>query len=137
MRFLALLLLIAPLAQANTLIDSPQPKAIPQKRVADRKFWVVMGALAAAKTTDAITTERFLCTKNSYETNPIFGRHPSVGRFAGINAAYFSGEVGLAYGLKRFGRNHWWAKAWMIEPVFQAADHIFWAAHNEANRRKR
>lgn len=43
----------------------------------------------------------------------------------------------MAYGLKHFGRNHWWAKAWMIELAFQIGDHVFGVAHNEFVRRER
>jgi hypothetical protein len=99
----------------------PQPKL---PRVADRKFITIMAILGTAKTMDAVSTERML-NRGGHENNSMFGRYPSTGRIAGVNAAYFSGEVALAHVLNRYGRRHRWARyLWLLEPSFQAAQHI-------------
>jgi len=108
-------------SSAEVLPEAPKPK------VMDRRFFLAISALAAAKATDGVTTERML-GRGFHELNPLFGRHPSPARVAGTNAAYFAGEVAVAYILKkRFPKRHFW----LIEPLLQSADHIRSAVHNE------
>lgn len=123
----------APKPKDNTEYTAPllsqQTKRPP---VMDEKFLAAMGALAAAKTADGITTQRLLDRGPLYhEMNPIFGRRPSSARIAGTNAAYFAGEVATAYLVKKYGRGHWWSKIWMVEPAWQTAEHVRCAVHNE------
>lgn len=120
------------LGSAQDRPDTPPPKL--EARVLDKKFYFVIGALAAAKTADAITTERVL-SRGCHESNPLFGPYPSSGRIAGLDVAAFAIESGTAYLLKRYSRKHRWARyAWPIAPARQTALHIYWAAHNEGLR---
>jgi hypothetical protein len=113
-------------ARADDLPDTPKPK------VADKDFWLLAGALAAAKTTDAITTERFL-GRGCHELNSLLGPHPSAGKLAANASAYYAGELALAYGLKRFGRRHRRARfLWIAEPLYGIARHVQLSASNEA-----
>lgn len=120
---LAALLFCSSLSAVAQLPDAPKPKP-----VADKKFYFVVSVLALATTADAVTTERAQTRgRGCIETNPFFGTHPSRGRLVAVNAASFSGEVLLAYTLKRFVRH----KVWLAEPAFQIAQHIRFANQNE------
>jgi len=124
---------------ANELPDSPRPKIailrpVPVHRVTDTKFWMVAGALGASAAADFVTTERMLA-RGHHEMNTLFGAHPSKLRVATVGGAYFAGEVILAYELKRVGRHHRWARGlWLVDPMRQTMDHIYWAASNEKLR---
>ena len=63
--------------------------------------------LAAAKTADAITTRRAL-NQGAWENDPVFGRHPSPAKQAGINLAFFAGESALFYVTER--NRHAWVR---------------------------
>lgn len=119
------------------LIEAPKPKPIVERpkpvlgRTTDKKFWLTVGILAASDAADSITTRRAL-DRGSYETNPLYGTHPSNARMIAVGGAYFAAEVVLAYELKRFSRKHKWARwMWAVEPSFQTERHINWALHNE------
>ena len=61
--------------------------------------------LAAAKTADAITTRQLL-NQGGWENDPVFGRHPSPAKQAGISLAFFAGESVLFY-LTEHNRHSW------------------------------
>lgn len=65
-------------------------------------------ALAGAKTFDAIETRRAL-NHGGVESNPVFGKHPSPGRQAAVNALYFVSESALFYAMEhsRYRWIHW------------------------------
>jgi hypothetical protein len=126
-------------AQQRLLPDNPDPKPEvalhdPGYRFAEVKihpvkvktltpsFFLVSGALGASATADYITSTHW--KPGQYETNPILGRHPSNADVVAFGSVYFTGEVGLAYFLKRYGQRHSWAKYfWLIEPTAQTISH--------------
>src|SRR5207244_5831881 len=62
-----------------------RPKSFEGHRFDRRMFFVEISLLGAAKTADAISTRQLL-NRGGGEGNPIFGRNPSSGKQAGINA---------------------------------------------------
>lgn len=127
MRFLVLLLFAAAV-NGQTLVEAPKPK------VADKKFWLVMAGLGAAKAADAITTERFVgrgCVETSVWRG-VTGPRPGPGKMAALAGASFAGEALTAYFLKRALRKHPRLKwVWMIEPMVQGEEHARAAYLNE------
>jgi hypothetical protein len=118
-------------------LDAPIAKPQLTKLVADKKFWVAMGVLAASDAADSVTTRQAL-DRGAYEYNPLYGTHPSNGRLITVSCAYLVGEVVLAYELKRFSRKHRWARwMWLVEPSWQTVQHVRVASHNEALPRPR
>ena len=84
--------------------------------------------LAAAKTADAITT-RHVLNRGGWENDPVFGRHPSPAKQAGVNLAFFAGESARFY-VTEHNRHAWirWAgRAFLAEDI---ADHAHAAACN-------
>ena len=82
-------LLFCSLAHAQEKPDAPKPKT-------DRKVFILgTTLLAASKTADAITTRQVLDRYGlrASENDPVFGRHPSPAKQAGVNAAFFAGQV--------------------------------------------
>jgi hypothetical protein len=77
-----------------------------------------MSVLAGAEMADYVSSVEIIGSGRLYhETDPLFGRYPSGGRFALLGATYFTGEVLLARGLKRYGQEHRWARhLWLLEP---------------------
>jgi len=88
-------------AQAKPLPDAPKPN----KKV----FVAGISLLAAAKTADAITTRQLL-DRGGWENNPLFGRHPSPAKQAGVTLGIFAAQAGLFY-LTEHNRQSWirWA----------------------------
>jgi len=70
-------------------------------------FMAGVSLLAASKTADAISTRQLL-DRGGWENNPIFGRHPSPAKQAGINLAFFAGESALFYLTER--NHHAWVR---------------------------
>ena len=80
-----------------------KPEAPKAKAGSERAWlWGGLGALAGAKAADAWRT-RQLQDRGGIELNPIYGRHPSVGRQVGVNVAFMAIEGG-GYWLTQ--RNH-------------------------------
>ena len=78
-------------------------------------------------------TTRHMLDRGWWETNPIFGRHPTNARLAATSGAYFGAEVAGAYLLKRYGQHHKWARVfWIAEPTYQIQEHIRFAAKKES-----
>jgi len=75
------------LAYPQELPDAPKPK--PRQHLNKKLFAAEVSLLAAAKTADAINTRRLL-DNGGWENNPVFGRHPSPAKQAGINLALFA-----------------------------------------------
>ena len=90
------LLLFAAATPAQEKPDRPKPKA-------DRAFWIGTAGLAAAKIFDAIETRKLL-DRGGWENDPVYGLHPSPARQAGVNAAFFAGQVTLFYFTERSKR---------------------------------
>ena len=74
----------------------PFKKERHQTRFNRRVFFCGLVALGAAKAYDAVTTRSTL-ERGGWENNPVYGRHPSVGRQAIVNATFFTGESALFY----------------------------------------
>lgn len=84
-------------AQGKPLPDAPKP---------NRKVFLAGVSLhAAAKTADAITTRQLL-DRGGWENNPVFGRHPSPAKQAGVNLAFFAGESARFY-VTEHNRHAW------------------------------
>jgi len=79
------------LAPSSCAQDRPLPGA-PKPKPSSKVFWLGSAALAAAKTYDAVRTRQAL-DRGNWENDPVFGRHPSPAKQAGINAAFFVGEA--------------------------------------------
>lgn len=76
-----------------------------QKRFNRRVFFAGLVALGSAKAFDAVTTRSTL-ERGGWENNPVYGRYPSVGRQAAVNAAFFAGESALFYATEH-SRRRW------------------------------
>jgi len=102
--FFAVLNLAIPLyAQEKSLPEAPKPK-----QQFSRKVYVAgVSLLAASNVADAITTRQLL-NRGGWENNPIFGKHPSPAKQAGINLAFFAGESALFYITER--NHHAWVR---------------------------
>ncbi len=86
---LVILVLLAPsLAQAK------------KRRVADWKFWLAVGVVAAATVADIETTRRGI-ERGAVEGNPLFGRRPGRPRLYLQSGGMTAGVVVLSYYLKR------------------------------------
>ena len=119
--FLALLLLsTASLAQEKP--EAPKPKT------GHKVFIAGMSLLAASKTADAITTRQNL-DRGYVELNPIFGRRPSPATQAGINAAFFAGQV-IAFHFTEKSSHPFIRWAGRVLIGYQIADHARAAACN-------
>ena len=94
---LVLLLFLTYPMYAQEKPEAPKPN--------HRVFIVGTAALAAAKTYDAITTAQLL-ERGGFETDPVFGRHPSTARLAGINAAFFVGQA-MAFRFTEKSKHPW------------------------------
>jgi hypothetical protein len=118
-------------SSGSRLIEAPKPKVM--EKVADRKFWLAISLLGAAKTADAISTQRML-NRGCLEIGSAWalGERPSSGRIAAAAGAQGAGEVALAYLLKRVLRRHrWLGQVWVIEPAWGVGNHTRAAWHNE------
>lgn len=113
---LILALLCAQGASGQHYIEAPkpkpglflrEPKPAVQHRLDRHIFITGISLLAAAKTADAITTRQVL-DRGGWETNPIFGRHPSIARQVGINAGSFAVQSVAFYFTER--NHHRWIR---------------------------
>jgi hypothetical protein len=112
-------------AQQKPLPDAPKPK-----QQFSRKVYVAgVSLLAAAQTADAITTRRNLNLPGGSENNPVYGRHPSPARQAGINLAFFAGESAVFY-LTEHNRHSWIRWAGRAFLGYSITDHAHAAACN-------
>ena len=91
-------------------------------------FIAGVSLLAASKTADAITTRQLL-DRGGWENNPVFGRHPSPAKQAGVNAAFFAGQV-LAFHFTERSRRPWILWVGRAAVGFQIEEHIRAAACN-------
>lgn len=112
-------LLICPPAKAQEKPDSPEPKT-------HRVFWLAEGALAAAKTSDALST---VAAQNhgDHENNPILGKHPSQGKLAGYFAATFALDS-TAFYFTEHNRRAWvrWVGRAYIAFVIEEHTRLAW-----------
>jgi hypothetical protein len=100
MLFAVLAFAIPLYAQQKPLPDAPKPKTTRASI-----FVAGVSLLAAAKTADAITTRQLL-DRGGQELNPIFGKHPSPAKQAGINAGIFAAQS-FAFYLTERNRHAW------------------------------
>jgi len=96
-----------PRAEIHESGHSAAQLELPRAKSDQRVFFVGVSLLAAAKTADALTTRHVLDLGGS-ENDPIFGRHPSVGRQIGTNAAVFAAQYALFYLTER--NRHAWVR---------------------------
>lgn len=114
-------------ASANE-IDTPKPKPSAEYHFNKKVFWTGTGILAAAKLTDAITSERAF-NEGYHETDPIYGKHPSSVGFSAENLVFFAGQVGAFY-LTEHSHNkaiRWIGRASIVG---FSAGHAYSAQHN-------
>ena len=81
---------------------------------------VSLFAAGPSKSADANTTRRLL-DRGGWENNPIFGRHPSPAKQAGINLGIFGAQAGLLY-VTEYNRRAWvrWGgRAFIGHAVFE------------------
>ena len=103
LRSIALLVVLAlaiPL-QAQQKPDAPKPK----KQFSRKVYVAGVALLAASNVADAITTRQLL-NRGGWENNPIFGKHPSPAKQAGINAGIFAAQS-FAFYLTERNRHAW------------------------------
>ena len=89
---------------AVPVAQEPKP-AIRVPHFNRKAFIAEVSLLGAAKTADAITTRQVL-DRGGWENNPVFGRHPSPAKQAGINVGIFGAQAGLFY-LAEHNRHAW------------------------------
>lgn len=119
--FLALLL-FAGVASAQEKPEAPKPKT-------DRKVFIAgVSLLAASKTADAVISGQ-LPNCGSVEQNPLFGRHPSPAKQAGLNAGIFAGEV-VAFHFTERSRKPWLRWLGRVGIGAQIEEHVRAFAHN-------
>src|SRR5436305_13410921 len=117
-RLNALLLLAALLISRCAAARAPQSLLGPREKpdapkaqanhAMDRKYFAVMGVLAAAKAADAFTTSEAVWPCR--EKNPILGPNPSNGRIAGFVAICLDVEGRKALMYARIGDRHTWGR---------------------------
>src|SRR5271157_4681822 len=112
------------------LPDAPQPK-IELTSSAHRNpriFWTGVSLLAASTTADAITARQGF-NRGESEIDPVFGKHPSAGRQAAINALFFAGQSTLFYETEKNRRWYvrWGGRAFIGLVI---ADHVHLAVCN-------
>jgi len=99
-------------AQQKPLPDAPKP---------NKKIFITgISLLATAKTADAITTRQLL-DGGGWENDPVFGRHPSPAKQAGINLAFFAGESALFYVTEhnRHAWIRWTGRAFLAQSIIE------------------
>lgn len=97
-----------------------------EPRVADRQFWILVGATAGAAVLDGETTIRSLQTPGRQEINPLLGTHPDRVRFYTTVGAIDAGVAYLAYRLKRSGHD----KLWKLPLVGASTVHLGGSINN-------
>lgn len=119
-----------PAEKADPFKIEPKPIAKPPKTV-DKKFYFVVGVLAASMTADGISTKRDQ-DRGCREMNPMLGPHPSVARASAVAVGAYAAEVGVAYLLKKKLRDHKWLRdIWAVQPIYQSTEHARLAYGNE------
>lgn len=117
------LLVLAASAMADDLPDAPAPNmrsyGLPKREVSAHRFdkrvyFTGIALLGAAKAADAITTRQLL-DRGGWENNHLQGRHPSAGRQAVFNLAFFAAQSGLFYVTEhnRHAWIRWTGRAWL------------------------
>jgi hypothetical protein len=87
--------------QAQQKPDAPKPK----KQFSRKVYVAGVALLAASNVADAINTRQLL-NRRGWENNPIFGKHPSPAKQAGINAGIFAAQS-FAFYLTERNRHAW------------------------------
>lgn len=106
-----------------------EPKPATRVPHFNRKAFIAEVSLfGAAKTADAITTRQVL-DRGGWENNPIFGRHPSPAKQAGINLGIFAAQSGALY-LTEHSRRSWIRRSGRDLLVHAVVEHAHLAACN-------
>ena len=127
-RLMIVMFVTVPL-HAQNLPDAPKPKPAIEQHHFDRRVFVAgVSLLAASNVADAASTRRLL-DRSGRELNPVFGRHPSPAKQAGINAAFFAGQSALFQLTER--SSHKWIR-WAARALIgqQTEEHVRLAACN-------
>ncbi len=98
---------------------APSLAAAKKRRVADWRFWLAVGVVAAATVADIETTRRGI-ERGAVEANPLFGRRPGRPRLYLQSGAMTAGVVVLSYYLKRGSPERVPRGVWLV-PVGAAA----------------
>lgn len=88
-----------PAVPLTSQIEAPKPK--PDRRI----YWAGVSLLAASATVDGFSTERALSIGRP-ESNPFYGKYPSVARLSLVNAGLFASQIGVFY-LTEHSRHRW------------------------------
>jgi len=102
------------------------PPAAGEPGVADRQFWILVGATAGAAVLDGETTIRGLQNPGRQEINPLLGTHPDRARFYTTVGVVDAGVAYLAYRLKRSGHD----KLWKVPLLGATSVHLGGAINN-------
>ena len=106
-------------------------KPLVRQRVVDRPFVASLALLGGAMAADYVSTSRMLDHGYGYETDPLYGRHPSNARLVAEGSAFYAAEVAGSYLLKRYGQKHPWARhLWLVGPSTMTVVHAECAVHN-------
>lgn len=111
-------------ASAQELPENPQP-------VADRNFWLVTSANAAASAADGFTTIAFARNCPYESGNPVlWGRRPTTARESVVMAGLFAASTLASYELKKYNAHIWKLKLWTIPVGHEIVSHSYGTVHN-------
>lgn len=119
---------------ANSAIGAPvkawPPKKPRRERVADKKFWLLVGTLAAGNIADGITTAQMRDRGGIESGNAwMIGRHPADHKIALGGVVMFGAEVMLTKWMKGHP-NKWVRRFWWVPGIYQVEEHTRLAVHN-------
>ncbi len=109
---------------------SAEPK---KRRVADKKFWFMVGALTAAAFADGYSSHRCIVANTCSERNPLFGKFPSYPRIILEGGGIVAAESLSLYYLKKRNRDNkaWgWRNLWWMTAAGAIAGHTVATSKN-------
>jgi hypothetical protein len=109
---------------------SAEPK---KRRVADKKFWFMVGALTAAAFADGYSSHRCIVANTCNERNPLFGKAPSYPRIILEGGGIVAAESLSLYYLKKRNRDNkaWgWQNLWWMTAAGAIAGHTVATSKN-------
>jgi hypothetical protein len=104
-----------------------------KRRVADKKFWFMVGALTAAAFVDGYSSHRCIVANTCTERNPLFGPAPSYPRIILEGGSIVAAESFSLYLLKKRNRdnNVWgWRNLWWMTAAGAIAGHTVATSKN-------
>jgi hypothetical protein len=104
-----------------------------KRRVADKRFWFMVGALTAAAFADGYSSHRCLAASTCSERNPLFGKSPSYPRIILEGGGIVAAESFSLYYLKKRNRDNraWgWRNLWWMTAAGAIAGHTVATSKN-------